>query len=342
VDAGAPRLSEATAQAHPVQGLICVHGYSDPQEHLLPVEGLFMALDAFTATATVISRTRRAPIDIPPKFVSNSAVRAEDSARIQTFVAKAQAILATPPIVEVRVEHDLGAGFGLGSSAAVFAALTRAMHALSDRKPSQAELACLARRGSYSAAASFVGGLARIAPGGDIAVLSIPDSWRLETLIFPVAPRSVATEKASSRIHTDVIGSPYYGVWKTLAGEAAHETAAALGRQDFAEFRNVIEKYVLRNLAVIMTGEDSEIPWEAGTLEHFHRLRDLRTEIGGDFGVSANSGPSVFAFAGRPSIEQLISALADQHPEVAYVRSAPGGPAELTLDRSRGEVPTGD
>jgi mevalonate pyrophosphate decarboxylase len=304
----------------------------------LPVEGLFLALDAFTVGATVVPRTGRSTAGDVPSFTSNVALRPADEARVQAFITKAQDILMTPSLAEVRVEHDLGAGFGLGSSAAVFAALTVAMNALSDCDVSQGDLASLARLGSYSAAASLVGGLARILPSGEASVVPLPASWDLETVVFPVPPRGDMTEKASTRIHADVVTSPYYESWKGLARDAARQTASALDRADFTEFRNAIEAYVLRNLAVIITGRDSEIPWEAGTLERFHQLRDLRNRIHGDFGVSANSGPSVFAFGSASSIDLLTELLDTQTPEVAYIRSAPGGPAEMVGARSGGEV----
>jgi mevalonate pyrophosphate decarboxylase len=312
-----PKFSEVTAEAHPVQGLICVHGYSDPEAHLMPVEGVFVALAAFPVTARIITSVGDSRLTAgAPSVSSNVPVRELDIARIQHFVHRAQLLLKTPSIREVQVSHDLGTGCGIGSSAAVFAAITKAMAALGSHNYDLASLARLSRLGSYSAAASFLGGLARILPSGDVLKVDIPVQWDLETVVFPVSPRSVATEKQSSRIHADVVTSPFYGVWQTIAADAARDAVAALAANDFSAFRDTIERYVLCNLGVIITGRDGDIPWEARTLEYFHWLRDLRDEDKADFGVSANSGPSVFVFASASVVDQLLAIIETEAPDI--------------------------
>jgi mevalonate pyrophosphate decarboxylase len=325
-----------TAEAHPVQGLVCVHGYSDPVAHLLPVDGIFLALGAFPVTATVTAADDGTRPGQDLVVSSNDPLRESEIARIQTFVSTATSILGTPAVSEVRINHDLGGGCGLGSSAAVFASLTRALADLGGvTDESDTSLASIARLGSYSAAASFRGGLARVCSSGEAVNVALPSAWDLETVVLTVPPRSIATEKASSRIHGDVVTSPYYEAWQTLAAEAARETLEALASSDFTSFRRAIERYVLYNLGVMVSGREGEIPWEGETLRLFHYLKDLRRNTGADFGVSANSGPSVFAFGRSSVISSLVARIAEDSPDVRCIRSRPGTGAHAVEEAGR-------
>jgi mevalonate pyrophosphate decarboxylase len=322
-----------TAEAHPVQGLVCVHGYSDPVAHLLPVDGIFLALGAFPVTATVMAADGGGQIGQDPVVTSNAPLHESEVARIQAFVSTATSILGTPAINEVRINHDLGSGCGLGSSAAVFASLTRALAGCGGgADESDTVLASIARLGSYSAAASFRGGLARVCSSGDAVNVTLPTSWELETVVLTVQPRSVATEKASSRIHSDVVTSPYYEAWRALAAKTGRQTLEAVASGDFTAFRCAIERYVLYNLGVMVSGQEGEIPWEAETLRLFHYLKDLRKNTGADFGVSVNSGPSVFAFGRTSVIDWLVTTIANGSPEVRCIRSRPGAGAHVVRE----------
>jgi mevalonate pyrophosphate decarboxylase len=326
--AGAQTASGAAAEAHPVQGLVCVHGYSDPLRHLLPVDGVFLALGASSVMAEVWRAPNGVRGEAAIEVESDPLLRAAEAARVRAFVELAEPLLGAPEIGAMRISHEMGIGFGMGSSGAVFAALTCALSALGGRAEAEGgQLADVARLGSYSAAASLRGGLVRVGRGGEAVRLSLPASWALESLVIPVAPRARSKEKESRRIHRDVVTSPYYRAWLDLAARASSEVGDAVASGDLHAFQDAIDTYVLHNLAVLVSGAEAYVAWEADTLRWFHYLRDLRADTGADFGLSVNSGPSVFAFGPAEVIEWLARRIDADAPGTLHIRSKPGGGA---------------
>ncbi len=297
---------EIVSAAHPVQGLVCVHGYSNTRERLVPVRGVFLALDAFHATVAV----RLSPHPSAATRIAVEADRTLDASeivRIRAFVDRLSTELEFPPIGRIRIGHSMVDGSGLGSSAAVFAAITRSLVECSDSAQPNANYShgALARLGSYSAAASYLGGLSCIPPSGEPQILELPREWDFRSLIFQVSPRRKLNPKRSVRLHEDVPSSPFYESWLSEVDQTNEEVGEALRLSDFGRFGNAVEGHINNNLAVAMTGISRNLVWEAETLATLHALYDLREASGLEFFVSVNSGPSVFAFGSSDTIEEL-------------------------------------
>jgi mevalonate pyrophosphate decarboxylase len=332
---------EVSAQAHPVQGLVCVHGYASPRDHLLPVDGVFLCVDAITVrtrVACVIDQHCEGPEGISeshPTITSNQGLSHEDSTRIDRFLARVAPVFGITEVVSVEIAHDIAIGAGLGSSAAVFASLAQALSMVTASSGRDVDLCSVARMGSYSAAASMVGGISVIHASGVAEPLRVADDLDLATLVFPISPRSHRYAKRSQDIHADVLTSPYYRAWCDLARSACDQVVKALAEGDFTALRTTAERYALANLAVMITGDDQRVPWEAETLRCFHALRDLRDETGMDFGISVNSGPSVFAYGARQQLARLARVV-EQTRLATPVYSLVGGPATPSAEGPHG------
>jgi mevalonate pyrophosphate decarboxylase len=305
-----------SAEAKAVQGLICVHGFSDSERRILPVDGIFAALNELSVR--VHARFDKAGAKGSPiAVVSNTLLLDAEIERVRRFARFAvDRLRIRRPVGEVRIEHDLVRGWGVGSSGAVFGALTAALAAASDYPLSSEQGSALARMGSYSAAASFVGGVSVIRSGqsrkrdGPRALpLALDNLPEINVMVVPIAPDRNAGPKSSKAIHADVVHSPYYRTWKRLVRRAVRSAEASIARGDLGSLARISEEYVFQNLAVMSTGRENLFPWTGGTVSCLHYLRALRRQVELPFSVSINSGPSVFVYGSAQALEQVMSDL---------------------------------
>lgn len=321
--------------AHPVQGLVCVHGYLSRDERTLPVEGLFAAIEAFNVAARVVVSPNSGN-GIGDRMIDSSIVLSVDeSSRIDQFCDMLQQRFSSlRRIEEIEISTNIPRGWGIGSSGAVFAAITAAVLQGVDPEQQPEEPSAIARRGSYSAAASFVGGISSIRPDTEaehVTARSVaqPSGLDLQMLVIPVSVDKYAGEKSSERIHADVLTSPYYGAWKEIAAEAVSSVKMAIAKSDVSALSVATESYALANFAVIISGRSGLVPWTGRTVDILHYLRRIRHVSGSQFAICVNTGPSVFVYGDAETLEDVEALLADHSdlPNMGPVISRIGGGA---------------
>lgn len=75
----------ATCVAHPVQGLVCAHGYADAGLKSLPVESVFAAIEAFETSVRFTLQKAGKPIAIS---CNGRPVSPDWSASIRAFISQ--------------------------------------------------------------------------------------------------------------------------------------------------------------------------------------------------------------------------------------------------------------
>ena len=316
------------ATAHPVQGMICAHGYQNERLRTLPVEAVFCAVGALELTVTA-SFDDAGPTSLPP-------LPDEERLRLATYLRELRLMgLRTPS--RISIEHNLVPAIGLGSSAALYAAIAASVWYASGRSADDtAGLSASARLGSYSAGSAVLGGVSRIRTGtshqeayGDL--LLTKDEIPLAMIVLRGNDVDRA-KRTSSELHHDIVLSPYYERWSEIASKASSDLVALLRRRDFDNLRSILEPYMFANAAALATGPNLKMTWSPSTSDLVHLLRELRAAGEIDCAIAMNSGPAVFAYV-QPdqasAIAHIIAAERPQYPDP--IVSAVGGPPELAV-----------
>jgi phosphomevalonate decarboxylase len=319
------RPMKATCIAHPVQGLVCAHGYKDPEEHTLPVETVFVSIGALQAS---VSFTYLTGADFRPVMRFGGREISDDwYNRMMVFVNRILKLLGVNGSYIIDIQQNFQSGIGIGSSGAVYAALTKSIvHAIGKQLPIRA-ISGLARLGSYSASAAIVGNVNVIRtadfPSDNVAEVIYPGKdFPYSLIILPVDG-----EKRSEDIHADIVSSPFYSVWLQRAQALSEEVISLILTGRIGEVGPKVEPYIYENYAAICTGSMNLLTWKSETLRRLELLRDLRTKLGIHFFISMNSGPAVFVYIKLEDQDFLLSYLAKSGIE--YIVSHIGGPALL-------------
>lgn len=320
------------ARSHPVQGLVCVHGYSDEAQHLLPVDGIFVSMEAFRVRTTLELRSNikgeRRPSSISRTTLPMST-RERD--RVDAFVEGWPAKVESHCWPVLEVNSDLPQGCGLGTSAATFASISAVLAAATGIATESPDYTDLVRRGSYSAVAASAGGVTLIQsangerPGAPEA-LDLNPGLDLHLLVLFAEPDRFGGPKSTETIHREVVESPYYENWQCLAAEASLVIRSALRSGDFEVLGNAAEAYAMQNMAVMCTGPRGYLSWSADTVALIQLLREIRKRTSIPFFVTTNSGPSVVAYGSSEALEALGKAILCESPTLAWKISGIGGP----------------
>jgi len=312
-----------TAEAHGVQGILCAHGYIDPSLRILPVPTVFAALQRLILTATVTVRARPAldgSLELASALDSSSPV-------IDVFASTMLKRLGFSGDVDVTVSQNFPMGIGLGSSAALFAAVAKGIAEIVAPQLDERELSALARLGSYSAAAALVGNVAVVHSGDGhpdsyAEVLCQAGSFEHVVLILPVLG-----EKYTREIHEDIVKSPFYDAWRRFATPFSQDLIASLAGNSLDPVSKAVEDHMYASLATIITGPRHLMPWVPETLARLDYLRRLRESTGDNFIITMNTGPALFVYAKPDSTQRLADALTERGYD--YLLSSIGGPARI-------------
>lgn len=314
-------LKQATCKAHPVQGLVCAHGYYDAEYKTLPVESVFVSIGALESVVTfTLSTTVNRPLirflgdDLPVEWYE----------RMTSFVDRVLALFSLTGSYTIDVEQNFQSSIGVGSSAAVYAALTKSIVDAVGKKLTIRELSGLARLGSYSAAAAIVGNVSVIRTGDSYAdnvaeVICLGEDFPCHILVLPVSG-----EKRSEEIHADILSSPFYEVWLQRAKALSKEVVSLVSAGRIDELGSRVEPYIYENYATICTGSMNLLSWKPETVRRIELLRDFRVASGASFFISMNSGPAVFVYVKPEDTPTLLSYLEEAGVEcvVSSVGSA--------------------
>ena len=305
-------VKQATCKAHPVQGLVCAHGYKDTQLKTLPVESVFVSISVLEALVTFTWSTTSDPSVI--KFLGQD-LPVKWHERMTCFVNRIMAMFSLTGSYRIDIEQNFASGIGVGSSAAVYAALTKSIVNAAGIEVSNRELSALARLGSYSAAAAIVGNVSVIRTGTSHAdsvaeVICLAENFPYRLLVLPVGG-----EKLSEEIHADIISSPFYEVWLRRAKALSKDVVSMLSTGKIDALGSKVEAYIYENYAAICTGSMNLLSWKAETLQRLELLRNFRVASGLTFFISMNSGPAVFVYVEPDHAPIIISYLKEAKVE---------------------------
>jgi phosphomevalonate decarboxylase len=293
--AGIDRTGTSVARAHAVQGLVCAHGFQDTDRHLALVPNVFVSLAALTVIARFsFTGSNRAGT----RFLENGrSAPAAWRERGLAFVKRLLDDAGAKDAFEVDIQQDFPSGVGLGSSAAVYAALTLAVTRAVHSDVTSRSLSATARLGSYSAAAAITGHVSVVRSTGShkssyAEVICPSDRFPFDVLVL-----AVRGDKRSAEIHEDIVHSPYFEAWLPRARRLSASVVQAIRKRRFDEIGSAVESYIYENLGVVMAGSRHIMAWRPGTLRRLEFLRQLRVQSNIPFFLAMNSGPGLFVYA---------------------------------------------
>lgn len=286
---------KAKSRGHALQGLVCAHGYRSRRSRTLPLEGVFVALDAFHVDATVefLPSTRSRIVEA---HSNGRELEGDARGRIERFLLEFEKRHECRGDWKISLRPNFPASIGIGSSAAVYSSVAVAAAAAASLNCSARELSSLARLGSYSAAAAVTGNVSVIRSSAEAEqnvgeVICSAEAWPFQVVVIPIQGY-----KLSEEIHAEVVCSTFYDTWLKATRKTTAALIGAVKRGEFGRIGTAAERHIFNNMAVISTGPSSLISWTPETLRAIANLREIRRTLGSEMFISMNSGPAVFAY----------------------------------------------
>lgn len=245
----------------------------------LPITGsLSIALGKYGATTEI------APNTTEDVFFLNGKVQALDtefSIRLQQFLD----LFRPHPhfYFTVKTHSEIPIAAGVASSAAGFAALTRALNDFFTWNLSDTLLSLLARIGSGSACRSLWQGFVEWqvgsrADGMDSFAQPILSDWydlRLGLLLFNTQKKVIGSRQAMQQT---VQSSPFYREWPEQVANAIQALQHAIHTQDFILLGKTAEQNALAMHATMLTSEPAICYWQPETVLGMQKVWQARHE----------------------------------------------------------------
>lgn len=294
---------KASAQAHPIQGLIKYHGLRD-EVLRLPFHDSISVCTAPLITRTTVEfghESDTATIDGRP-------ANAMELGRIQSVIHPIRKAAGEGSGARVVSENNFRSNIGLGASSSGFAALALASCLALGLDLSLEEISRFARRGAGSASRAVTGGFSRWFAGtGDQDSLSRRiDAPEMDmAILVAIVPALKHTEMA----HREVLTSPFFRARLEYIGPALDEMERAIRKGDLRRVGELAEKDTLLLHGVTMTGVDSFLLWRPETLRVILEVRRMREE-GIPCYFSIDTGATVYVNMPRPSLGEVRSRIA--------------------------------
>jgi diphosphomevalonate decarboxylase len=336
-------LQSATAVAPANIAFIKYWGVRDA-ERTLPYNGsISMNLDACLTTTTVMFDPALAQDEVTLTLYGAEAHRAvgRPLERVVTHLDRLRELAGVDWRAQVESSNNFPSDAGIASSAAAFAALTRAGAAALELGLDERQLSILTRRsGSGSACRSIPTGYVEwhipdddYDPAGwdqeSYAVsLAPPDHWALADVVAVVD--AGAKKIGSAENHLLAATSAYFPArLSELPGRLDAVRTAILAR-DLAALGEAVEADAVSMHVVCMTSRPPSFYWNAGTLTVIHAVRGWRAD-GLQSYFTIDAGPNVHvicAAADRAEIERRLREL----PGVLFtIGNAVGAGAHIIL-----------
>lgn len=313
---------KATAEAHPIQGLIKYHGLADPILRL-PFHDSISVCTAPLTTRTTIEfgdfAGDRATID-------GRDVTARDMERIRAVVDPIRAAASIDARFRMASVNDFPSNIGLGASASGFGALAMAAaHAAGLRLPLEG-VSRYARRGAGSATRSVTGGFSKWKMG-----LTDEDSYAVqlagEDLKIAIVVALVPAFKQTDDAHREAPTSPFFHARLAEMPRLIAEMELAIRRRDVGAICALAEKDTLMLHGITMTGSGEMVLWRPDTLRVILTVRRLR-EGGVPAFFSIDTGATVYVNTLPERAAEVQAAIQDLG--IQTLACTVGGPARLT------------
>lgn len=279
---------KASAQAHPIQGLIKYHGHRNATLNI-PYHDSISVCTAPSETQTTVAFG----YDTDTCHVNGSPIDDEGYDRVTTVLDCVREMSDITSHARVISENNFESNVGLGASASAFAALTLAAATAAGLDLSRRELSALARRGATSAARSVTGGFSHLhtnVSDEDCVAERIPDAFDED---IRIVVGFVSRYKHTSRAHTETPESPLFQGRLAYVHGALAEMRMAIRDGNFESTFALAERDSLNLLAVTMTGPEGWVYWLPETLKLLKLARRLR-ETGIPVFFSTDTGATAY------------------------------------------------
>lgn len=321
-------MHSATAQAHPNIAFIKYWGNRDNALRL-PMNGsISMNLDGL-ATRTSVSFQPSLALD---EFVLNGRETTGHALeRVSAMLDLVRAKAGLKMRAEVISENNFPTGAGIASSASAFAALTLAASKAAGLDLPEAELSCLARRGSGSACRSIPGGFVEWQPGTGVEdsfafSIAAPDHWSLVDCVAVVSAGHKTT--GSTEGHVLAATSPLQEARVADAPRRLEVCREAILNRDFESFSKIIEHDSDLMHAVMMTSRPALFYWEPATLAVMDTVRAWRRD-GLSVAYTIDAGPNVHIICPQEKAGEVREKLSALQGVSRVLTAKVGGPARV-------------
>lgn len=321
---------KATARANSNIALVKYWGKKDDGLRLPVNSSLAIGLDKIYTTTTVEfdSRLKSDNVEIDGDSFSN-----KETLRVTRHLDLVRKLANIDFRAKVITRNNFPKGAGAASSASGFAALTLAAVDASGLKLSEKELSIIARQGSGSASRSIPGGLsiwhtADASEESFVESVDYPREWDLRVLLVFVGDMKQKKIGSTEAMELSKKTSPYFSLAVKKAESNLERMLKSLSENDWTAFGQVIEDECYRLHTLCMTTQPNILYWQAGTIEVFQKLYELRErDLIGYFTVDAGPHAHIVCKSNNAdAIEKEIKSI----PEVSdVVNCSIGGPSEL-------------
>ena len=297
----------------------------------LPATGsISVTLDRLATRTTV----RFDPALAADVFTLNGQEQRRQGARVVRFLDLVRTTHGVTDHAHVETTNDFPTGAGLASSASGFAALALSCNEALGLGLTRPELSVLARRGSGSAARSFIDGFAEMhvgteADGSDAFAVQLAGADQVPLrMLVAVTTTAQKTVGSTEGMRLSEATSPFYGSWMDATTADLSSMREAILSADLARIGTLAESNCLRMHAVMLGCVPPLLYWNAATLEVMLAVRALRKEGRGAW-FTIDAGPQVkvlCAAAEADAIEARLQTLPGVHQVIS---AAPGRGAHL-------------
>ncbi|NOK58334.1 MAG: diphosphomevalonate decarboxylase [Chloroflexi bacterium AL-W] len=298
----------------------------------LPYNGsISMNLDACLTTTTVTFDENLTRDEITLTFYQQAPHLATGVARERVVVhlERLRALAGTDCYAKVISSNNFPSDAGIASSAAGFAALTRAGVAALGLELDERQLSLLARRsGSGSACRSIPSGYVEwYLPSTEFDLvqwdqasyaksIAQPEHWDLTDVVAVVDTN--AKKIGSAENHRLATSSPYFATRLAEIPDRLAAVREAIVQRDFTKLGQAMEADAVSMHAVCMTSHPPSFYWNGGTMNIIHAVRSWRSE-GLEAYFTIDAGPNV----------HVICETADSEVVAQQLRQLPG--VEFTI-----------
>jgi diphosphomevalonate decarboxylase len=316
----------ATAVACPNIAFIKYWGNRDERLRLPSNGSISMNLEGLVTRTTVAFDPA---LEADRLTIAGAPVRGPGLERVSAFLDLVRGLAGMDARAEVTSENNFPSGAGIASSASAFAALALAAARAAGLDLGEAELSCLARRGSGSACRSVPGGFVEWEAGaGDADSFAVslapPEHWDLTDCVAIVNAGHKRT--GSTEGHALAGTSPLQAARVKDTARRLDECRRALLARDFEALAGVVEQDSDLMHAVMMTSSPPLHYWLPASLGVMRAVRAWRVE-GIPVLYTVDAGPNVHVLCPREQAGEVERRLREL-PGVGQVLVAgAGGPA---------------
>lgn len=235
------------------------------------------------------------------------------TARVTAFLNRVRTLADTRLCAQVESWSEAPLGAGLASSAAAFAALTRAAaRALGlERELGGEGLSRLARQGSGSAARSIFGGLVQWSAGvrddgEDSVAMSLygPDYWPL-TLLVVITSGAVKSVSSGEAMRRTVETSPFYAAFRQSTPGFLLAVRSAWSHRSWDALGPAVEGHALLMHAAAFAARPPIRFWNPATVRVMEEVEHSRQE-GRVAYYTMDAGPNVVVVCQNADAPDLV------------------------------------